>query len=184
MISEEQAIRQRHTVRKFIKKPLEESIIEKLSEAVVRGNSESGLNMQLIVNEPDTFNCLLSKLGSFRNVDNYLAIVADKDKDFDEIMGYEGEKIVVLAQQLGLNSCWVAGTFSRKKSSAIVSEGQRLALVIALGYGQSQGKDHKRKTIEQLSQVDETMPEWFWNGMELASLAPPALTQQKFLLDF
>ena len=39
--------------------------------------------------------------------------------------GYFGEKIVLLAQRLGLNSCWVGGTFSRKRTRCDVGAGEK-----------------------------------------------------------
>lgn len=55
-------------------------------------------------------------MGFFSNVRNYVALIGKKDAALDEKIGYYGEKIALRAQQLGLNTCWVALTFSKGKS--------------------------------------------------------------------
>ena len=45
----------------------------------------------------------------------YLALVGKKSPKLDELCGYYGEKLVLFAQQLGLNTCWAALTYNRRK---------------------------------------------------------------------
>ena len=62
-------------------------------------------------------------------------------------------------------------------------QGEKLTVVIALGYGQTQGTAHpKRKTSEQVCIVSGEAPDWFKAGTEAALLAPTAMHQQKFTL--
>ena len=69
----------------------------------------------------------------------YIAIVGEKGKDFDEQCGYWWEKVVLKATQLGLNTYWIALTYSKGKSVYKVEKGEKLCCVIALGYGETQG---------------------------------------------
>ena len=94
--------------------------------------------------------------------------------------GYYGEKIVLKAQQLGLNSCWVALTYKKVKSAFVIDDDERLCCLITLGYGIDNGATHKIKTIEQVSEVTGDMPSWFETGVKTALLAPTAMNQQKF----
>jgi len=66
-----------------------------------------------------------------------------------------------------------------------MKNGEKLYCVITFGYYDKGGVPHKTKSIEELSQVNGEMPEWFRKGMEAAQLAPTALNHQKFqiLLD-
>ena len=45
------------------------------------------------------------------------------------------KKIVLYAQTLGLNTCWVALTYSKRKVKIRLEKGEKLCLVIAVGYG-------------------------------------------------
>ena len=89
-------------------------------------------------------------------------------ENLDERCGYYGEKIVLKAAQLGLNTCWVALTYSKSKVKCTVNRDEKLVCVIAIGYGETSGISRKTKTIEELSSVEGEMPEWFRKGMEAA----------------
>ena len=88
------------------------------------------------------------------------------------------------AQMLGLNTCWVAMTFSKgiTKKSCSINQGETLVCVLSLGYGTTQGVSHTSKPMESLCSVNGNMPAWFKNGMESVMLAPTAMNQQKFLV--
>lgn len=175
-----EAIHQRHSVRQYIDKPIEENMINALKEEIEACNHESGLHIQLVVNEPKAFDSFMAHYGKFEGVSNYIALIGKKDKNLDEKCGYFGERIVLKAQQLGLNTCWVAMTYKKIPSAFIVNKGEKLTLVIALGYGKTQGILHKSKTIEQVSNASNDTPSWFIEGVKLALLAPTAMNQQKF----
>ena len=178
-----QAINARHSVRKYLDKPLERGIIAELEKEIELCNCESGLHIQLVTNEPKAFSGFMAHYGKFDGVSNYIALIGKKAKDFEEKCGYYGERLVLKAQQLGLNTCWVAMTYSKIKGAYTVDKGEKLCVVIALGYGKTQGTAHKSKTIEQTARAEENMPEWFKNGVEAALLAPTAMNQQKFMLE-
>ncbi len=135
-----EAIAARHSVRRYTTRPIGDDAVRRLRAAIDEANAASGLSIQLVRNEPDAFSSPLRTLGQFRNVSNYLAFVAPEGDDQDELVGYYGEGIILLAQQLGLNSCWVGGTYDRKRAIYRANPGQRLALVATLGYGESQLK--------------------------------------------
>jgi hypothetical protein len=180
-----EAIRERHSVRRYTDKKIEGEVLDKLKKVIDECNKQSGLNIQLITDEPDAFDSIIARYGSFRNVKNYVALVGDnsKIKKFDESCGYFGEKIVLAAAQLGLNTCWVAATFSKKKCKAVVGDGEKLHMVIAIGYGENNGIYHEKKPVERLYRADGEVPDWFMRGMEAARLAPTAINRQRFLFE-
>lgn len=171
-------IRQRHSVRQYLDKRIEDSIRDIINQEIKDINEESGLNIQMFYDEPKCFNSIMAHYGKFINVNNYIAIVGNK-KD-EEKAGYFGERLVLRCQELGLNSCWVALTHGKCK--AVINKGEKLLIIIALGYGLNQGVEHKSKAISELSKVDKE-EEWFNKGMEAVCLAPTAMNQQKFLFE-
>ena len=180
----QEAIRERHSVRQFTGRPVPAEAAAELNALVQEANGESGLNMQLVLNDPDCFNTFLAHYGRFRNAVNYIAVVGPKDMaDLDERGGYYGQKIVLATQAMGLRTCWVAGTYGRGRCKAVRSENEKILCVIALGYGENDGKPHKSKPLDRLCTVPEKeMPGWFKAGVEAALLAPTALNQQKFTI--
>ena len=59
--------------------------------------------------------------------------------------------------------------------------GETLCMVIALGYGETDGNPHKGKGLHDVVDVTGGMPEWFVAGVESALKAPTAMNQQKFI---
>jgi len=174
-----EAISARHSVRKYLDKEIPADIIAALQDKIVECNNAGNLNIQLVQNETKAFTGMLS-YGSFSGVKNYLVMVGKKAKDLDERVGYYGEQIVLLAQTLGLNTCWVGLSYRKVPEAYNVGKDEKLVCMIALGYGETQGVSHKIKTVEQVSNASDITPSWFKKGVEAALLAPTAVNQQKF----
>ncbi len=180
-MTELEAIRARHSVRQYLRKPLKSDDLETLRSELDACNRESGLHIQLVTDEPKAFEGSMARYGKFSEVRDYFALVGRADADLQEKCGYWGERLVLKAQMMGLNTCWVALTFSKVKSAYVLDEGEKLAAVIAFGYGANQGVPHKSKAMEEVAKVDGPMPDWFKAGMDAVLLAPTAVNQQKFL---
>ncbi len=173
-----EAMTERHSVRKYTDKPIEEEKVCLLQKEMGVLREKSGLNIELIMNEPKAFSGTLAKYGHFSGCTSYFCISAPDGKD--EEIGYFGEKLVLFAQTLGLNTCWVVLTYSKKAVPATLREGEKVQAVIALGYGAHGGKPHRNKPLETLCAYEGEMPEWFAKAMEAALTAPTALNQQAF----
>ncbi len=180
----QEAIEARHSVRAYKEQPLEAEVVKVLQEAVVKVNHEGRLHVQLILNEPKAFLGPFAKYGKFRGVGNYLVMAGKKADDLDYRVGYYGEHLVLLAQMLGLNTCWAGLSYSKIPHTYVLGDDEKIACYIALGYGETQGVTHKIKTIEQVSNVSDNTPLWFRKGVEAALLAPTAVNQQKFSFEY
>lgn len=179
----QEAIEQRHSVRRYVSKPLSEDIIKSIRAKIDECNIKGKLHIQLVTHEPKAFSGIMS-YGKFSGVENYFVMVGKDSDDLDERIGYYGEQLVLLAQTLGLNTCWVGLSYRKVNGAYQVEPGEKLACLIALGYGQTQGAGHKIKTVEQVSNVDASTPVWFRRGVEAALLAPTAINQQKFRFEY
>ena len=180
----QEAIEARHSVRAYKDLPLSEEIVKLLEDELVKLNNEGQLHIQLICNEPKAFQGTMAKYGKFRNANNYLVMAGKKAEDLDERIGYYGEHLVLLAQTLGLNTCWVGLSYSKVPGTYVLEEGEKIACYIAIGYGETQGSGHKIKTVEQVSNASDITPSWFKKGIEAALLAPTAVNQQKFSFEY
>ena len=180
----QEAIEARHSVRVYKDQPLTEEIVKVLEDEIVKLNNEGQLHIQLICNEPKAFQGTMAKYGKFRNANNYIVMAGKKADDLDERVGYYGEHLVLLAQTLGLNTCWVGLSYSKVPGTYVLEEGEKIACYIAIGYGETQGVGHKIKTVEQVSNASDITPSWFKKGIEAALLAPTAVNQQKFSFEY
>lgn len=192
-------IRARHSVREYLDKPLSGVQLAGLRRAVVEAEQKSGLDIQLVTDNPEVFQ-VVARFGLVRGATASVVFCAE-GKDADEAIGYWGQRIVLTAQELGLNTCWCA-ICSRKKSKAVLRGDKKVRIVIAVGLGKTQGKDRKTKPLSELCTVEggsmangagvgtgtgagagmgeSGLPAWFVTAMEAAQLAPTAVNAQNF----
>ena len=168
----------RHSVRQYRDEQIPEDIRRSLDAYAAQLNEQGGLHMQILYDEPVCFNSRMAHYGKFENCKNYIALIGRKAPDLDERCGFYGELLVLKAQELGLNTCWVALTHG--KSKAVVGDEETETIIIALGYGKTQGVPHKSKTAANVSNLAPDSPDWYQNGIAAALLAPTAMNQQKF----
>lgn len=173
-----QLMKERHSVRQYKNQPIETEKRAVLDELAKSLNESGGMHIQVIYDEPKCFNSMMAHYGKFSGCNNYIAVVGPKGKELHEKAGYYGEQLVIKAQELGLNTCWAAMTHG--KSKALISKGEKQAIIIALGYGENQGITHESKSVSELSDISPDSPDWYRAGMEAVLLAPTAMNQQKF----
>ena len=175
-----EAMNCRHSVRQYENRPIDPALLQELQAETDSCNREGQLHIQLITDEPKAFDGWMAHYGKFSGVTNYFALVGPKGSNLEAKCGYYGERLVLKAQQLGLNTCWVAMTYQKIPGTFQVADGEKLTVVIALGYGKNQGVPHKSKTLDAVSNAGSHTPDWFYKGVEAALLAPTAMNQQKF----
>lgn len=179
-----EAMEKRHSVRQYTDRPIAAEVLQALQDEIAACNQEGDLHIQLVTNEPKAFDSFMAHYGKFSGVRNYIALIGKKGAGLDEKCGYYGERLVLKAQQLGLNTCWVAMTYKKIGGVFEVSNGEKLTVVIALGYGETQGTAHTSKDAAAVSNLSDASPEWFKEGVAAALLAPTAMNQQKFHLQY
>jgi len=174
-------MRARHSVRRYLDKTIEtekKTLILNEAQTVSR---ESGLMFIPVFDEPEAFAGMMARYGSFKGCKNYIVAIGEKDED--EAIGYFGERLVLFLQSIGINSCWVALTYSKGKVKVNIPNGKKIHVVIAMGYGDGEGVAHKNAPKEKLCRIKGVSePEWFRVAMEAAMLAPTALNHQKFCI--
>lgn len=178
-----EAIEARHSVRRYKEDPISPEVLSVLRDKVLEVNRLGGLHVQLVTEEPRAFSGLMA-YGSFSGVRNYFVMAGKKSADLDEKTGYYGEQLVLLAQTLGLNTCWAGVSYSKISGTYELGDDEKIVCYIALGYGLTQGAGHKVKGPADVSNAGDGTPEWFGRGVEAALLAPTAVNQQKFRFDY
>lgn len=171
----------RHSVRQYADRSIEAEKRDLLNELIAKINNDTGLHIQILYDEPKCFDSFMAHYGKFSGVKNYISLVGKKSDELDESLGYFGEEIVLKAQELGLNTCWVAMTHG--KSLAEIGKDEKQVCIISLGYGNTDGVSHKSKPLGEVCNYKDGMPEWFLKGVEAALLAPTAMNQQKFFFE-
>ena len=178
-----EAIDARRSVRRYISRPLEREAVDCLRAKIDECNSKGNLHIQLVLNERNGFSGMLA-YGSFSGVENYIVMAGRRADDLDERVGYYGEQIVLLAQQLGLGTCWAGLSYRKVKGAYALDSEEKVACMISLGYPDDAGRKHKCKSVEDVSNASVSTPEWFEQGVRAALKAPTAVNQQKFYIEY
>ena len=173
----------RHTVRKYLDKPLDMDLIGLLNDRIERNNCVYNLTFKLITNNSDGLSSL-ARLMSNNSVQNYIILAGKDNSDLDKKIGYCGADLILYAQSLGLNTWWCGGMFNGKNAlKHLDNKAVRVNGVIAIGYGKTQGVPHKSKTADQVSRFKGDAPGWFKSGIKALLLAPSALNRQPYIVN-
>ena len=142
-----EAVRSRHSVRSYDEKPLSEHERREMGRIVDVCNAEGHLECALVLDSPEAFAGTMSRVAKFSNVRNYVVVMGSDKDGLDERGGYWGEMIALEAQNLGLRTCWVGLTYSKRKLACDIPDGVRVVSVIALGHGMDDGVAHRSKPM-------------------------------------
>lgn len=181
-----QAMRERHTVRSFLDTPLTGEVLERLSAHIDEINRGNDLAIKLVLNDTRAFGAVL-KLLFAKGAKNYIMLAGDtrdgrSPEELEEALGYWSSDLMLFAQELGLNTWWVGGTYSRGTIASLMPDKSVIGILV-VGYGATQGKPHKSKTADQVSSYEGAAPAWFTEGVEAALLAPTAINRQAFMIE-
>lgn len=175
------AMRERHVVREYLDTPLPDDLVATLRSHIDEANASHGTDIRLLTGSARVFGPVWGPVRA-RSVRNCLVMSGPDAPDLDERLGHAGAGLMLTAQELGLNTWWVGGTFSPKAAARASGATGRVPAVVALGYGATQGRPHASKRPEQVATYDGETPAWFAQGVEAALLAPTALGKQAFTL--
>ena len=183
------AINIRHACRSFSIDPVGSNEIEEIRKKINEINTFSGLDMSFLEDGSRAFASVFRTYGMFHNVRSLILIKGKEELDeLPERAGYFGEELVLELTDMGLGTCWVAGSYDKKVIP--VPAGERLLCVITVGrpaaddFFQIQ-TDRKRKPAHKRFRADtEDIPAWFMDGIRALCQAPSALNSQKAYMDY
>ncbi len=184
-----EAIEIRCSRRKYLDKKIEPAALKKLKMLIEGYNSESGLNIKLIVDEPEAFNGFKKTYGLLVGVTNYFCMISNKTiENCNEKLGYYGELLVLHATAENLGTCWVGGSYDKNLCPVTLSDNEKINCVISVGYCEKNknirekfiyGVTHRKsKTASQMYESDIKAPDWFLRGMDAVVKAPSAVNRQ------
>lgn len=176
----QEAIYERHTVRKFMDKDIPADVVTLLQNRVRENNEKYGLQLELVTDNGDSVPGF-AKLFFAKGVRNYFVLAGDDDAKLDEKLGYCGSDLMLYAQSLGLNTWWIGATYSKKgvaknthAKNAIING------IIVVGYGKDAGSLHKMKMPDEISSYEGAIPDWFKAGIDALLHAPTAMNKMAY----
>ncbi len=197
------AIERRVSRRRFTGEPIDQDVLERLavhcqSFEPVSFPSANTARVALVKRAPeDLFTGLVGSYGRVVGAPSAGLLVGANDNDLE--VGYVGEAFVLEATRLGLDTCWIAGAFSRKRAASLVnlSAEERVPAIVALGVaetGMRNGEQRMRsivqadarRPLEKLAPGADltTWPEWARGALDAARRAPSGGNSQPWRFRF
>ena len=186
-----EAIEKRISCRAFTDQIPDAETIRKLEQEIAAINDESGLHFQLYGPREDGTAINMATNMFAANPPYYAALVAHKDPVEEEKLGFYGERLVLVAEMLGLSTCWVAGTYDRKSARVELADGEVLHDVIPLGYapekmplkqrtirGAIRGRSKKQDELYRGPVPLAQAPEWVQACIDAVWKGPSAINEQ------
>ena len=133
-----EAIKERHSTRNFAGQSLTDEQIKAINDSISRAGSpfKGAFSIKLVTTDQDK-DFHPSTYGVIKGARSFLLLGAE-DSDFGYLSaGYAMEQVVLDVTAMGLDSCWVSGTFKESTfdRQAEFPEGQKLIAVVPIGVG-------------------------------------------------
>ncbi len=194
-------IKERKSTRTYDGRALEEVDLKKFNSYLDELNSETKIKARFkIVSNLGTNKDESKKLGTYgfiQGANSYVIGIMDKDENYAFEFGYLFEKIVLFATDLGIQTCWLGGTFSRENFQEIaeLNENEFIPIISPIGYKKDKkrifettmrvavGADKRKpwselflnKNMQPLNEEDDNE---FKTALEMVRLGPSASNKQ------
>jgi len=135
-----EVIEMRKSCRTYDSKVIEDEIIQKLNNYIEEINFESKDKARFkIINKNNKSNNSSQKIGTYgviSGANSYIVGIINNDNQDAVAFGYLFEKIILFATDLGLQTCWLGGTFKRDDFLSFINlkENEYIPIVSPIGY--------------------------------------------------
>lgn len=131
-----QAMKERRSVRSFNGQPLNKEMVSALKKAIEESYTLFGGNLTIRLKEFDLKGEFKpSTYGVIKGASDFFLMGIGEDEDSALSAGFQFEQVVLKAWQLGLGTCWIAGTY--KGSQFDIGEkwpdGESLKIICPVG---------------------------------------------------
>lgn len=136
-----EAMKERRSVRSYNPVPLDSTTIEKLNKIIKESYSIFGGHVSIRLKRFDIKGEFKpSTYGVIKGASDYFLMAIGEGEDSDLTAGFQFEQIVLKSWELGLGTCWIAGTY--KGSQFDLGEkwpdGESLKIICPVGYPEKQ----------------------------------------------
>jgi nitroreductase len=134
-----ETIRQRRSIRNYTGEALSNKHVELIENYISGINApfEAKARIHLIHTQSDSAKPIkLGTYGWISGAKDYLALVYEDGELGETGAGYFFEQVILYCTELGLGTCWLGGSFSRKdfKKPLKLQKGEKLKIVSPVGY--------------------------------------------------
>lgn len=191
----------RRSRRSFEDRPVDAATLDSLTRTCAHWRPYPDARVVLVADpDVDVFTGIIGSYGRVTGAPHLLLFIADeRSPNADQHLGYAGEGVILEATHLGLETCWVAGFFSARKTRGLVelAPGERIHAVSPLGHAlvrdsrnervmASLAHARKRKSVAEITHGADlsAWPGWAIAALECVRLAPSAMNRQPWRFRF
>ena len=144
----EEVVRKRYSVRTYEERELETALIEEVKEYIKGRSNPFGGNVRFFSFEMESVEQgeKIGTYGVLKGIQYFFGTAIKKEKKVEDLLalGYEFEDVVLYLESRGLGTCWLGGTFERKKviTQMELADNEIMPAISPYGYA----KDQKRIT--------------------------------------
>ena len=201
-----ESIEKRKSIRNYTGEPLRKEHVSLIKEYIagLRAPWDApSVRIQLIHTRQENGRVKLGTYGFIGGASDFLTLVYDKESSFpliEEAAAYVFEQAILFCTELGLGTCWLGGSFSRKDFSEPVQlrSNEILRIVSPVGYINpkirftetllgSKGKHLSRRPFESLffqgdfdTPLSKEAAGIYEKPLEMVRIAPSANNQQSW----
>jgi len=187
------AVCHRRSRRAFDGMPLDAAKAEALAIAAESFRPHSDARAVFLPAPPEgLFRGFVGSYGKVTGAPAAIVFIEDETSSTaEEHCGYTGEGLVLEAAALGLDTCWIAGSFSPAAAREVVelAHGEIVRAVTPVGHALSQpplservlfhpGRPKFRRPLDEIAPGHAAWPAWATEGVHAARIAPSAVNRQ------
>ncbi|KAL0206862.1 hypothetical protein P9112_012573 [Eukaryota sp. TZLM1-RC] len=195
------AIPQRHSRRSFDPaKPVSLEMIDKLKTFATEFRPFDGIRTEVkeCLPELPIFKGIVGGLGKASGAPIFAAVIVDTQQQAHAAKaGIIFESFVLKCTELGLGTCWIAGTYNKANANQYFSlkPNEKILSVTPIGYpverkgfGEKMlstlSGSHKRRSLSDIVLSDIPDQTWVHSALENVRIAPSAVNRQPWLISY
>lgn len=136
------AISKRKSIRTYKEEPVPRELAEKIVSyaETVSATFNTGMRFKIIDLDALEPGIKLGTYGVIKGAKTYLCAAVRREPRMEENLGYAFEKIILYITSLDLGTCWLGGTFKRKKFEKAVNleEDEFIPVVTPIGFAREE----------------------------------------------
>jgi nitroreductase len=161
----EEAVRKRYSVRNYTGENIEEEKKKAIAEFVDSLDNPFGKQVRFhnFDMEDSGEKQKLGTYGVIKGAKHFIGATIKQEPMALEALGYEVEALILYLTHLGLGTCWLGGTFDRKKSAEAmkIEEGALFPIILPYGYA-AEKKHFKEIAMRTIAKADQRKS---WNQL-------------------
>ena len=191
-----EAMKERRSVRSFNGKPLDQSLVDKLHKIIEYSYTLFGGSVSIRLKRFDIKGEFKpSTYGVIKGASDYFLMGIGEGEESALTAGFQFEQVVLKAWELGLGTCWIAGTYkgSQFDQGEKWRDGESLKIICPVGVPEKQRfmekmmrltvRSDKRKPFSELFYINDfatplNPDNEFGESLEMLRIAPSSTNSQ------